>query len=435
MLALRAVPSTVAEKEQVQEVEISGSGNYIVTGGLGGLGLLVAGWLVERGARHLTLVGRSAPNEEANVSIAAMQSAGATINVVLGDIATTGCVDQLEQALSNSGKPLQGVVHCAGTIDDGALLQQDWTRFQRVMAAKVLGTWNLHRLGEGKPLDFFVLFSTGASFLGSPGQSNHAAANAFMDAVAHFRHARGLPALTINWGPWSGTGAAVRTGVADFAVASGMGNISPKQGLAILEHLMDGESATQVAVLPAKPARLIETHQTARPMPVFEELVKLAARGSSAEAVAAGQESGDSELLAALVQSPPKARHTILLREVQQAAQKVMGLGGNEPFDPRRPLIDLRLDSLMAVELRNAIGKLVNRTLPATLLFNYPSIGELVDHLLDDVLKLGVADGGGGRQVAAVSEDEARGEELEELGEDELADLLESKLADMDHEG
>ena len=202
LFALRAAPSDGVRSDLASDVEIVDDASYIVTGGLSGLGLRVADWLVQRGARHIILIGRRPPGPQASESISAMTAMGASIRVVQGDVAAADCTARLESEITATGVPLRGIVHCAGAIDDGALLQQDWARFQRVMAAKVYGTWNLHRLSEAWPVDFFILFSTGASFLGSPGQSNHAAANAFMDALAHYRHGLDLPALTINWGPW-----------------------------------------------------------------------------------------------------------------------------------------------------------------------------------------------------------------------------------------
>lgn len=433
LLALRAMSAAGGASRSTANAGVSGDAAYVVTGGLSGLGLLVAEWLVSQGARHLVLVGRRPPGDEAGRSLTAMRSTGATIQAVQGDIATPECVAGIESAVRASEVPLRGIVHCAGAIDDGALLQQDWDRFRSVMAAKVRGSWNLHRLSEAWPLDFFVLFSTGAAFLGSPGQSNHAAANAFMDALAHYRRARGLSALTVNWGPWSETGAAVRTGVADFAVASGMGTISPRQGLAILDELLRDGTVTQVAVLPAKPAQLLATHQTGRPIPVFEELEQATARGTAADEAGAELLVAQEELLATLENASPKTRRNLLLRQIQQATVKVMGLGDGEMIDPRRPLIDLGLDSLMAVELRNAVNRLVGRSLPATLLFNYPSISELVDHLLDDVLELTDRDERDGRDKEAAKEQEARDQELDQLGEDEIAERLASRLTDLDH--
>lgn len=431
LFVLRAAPGDEEVKERGSDIDVVADASYVVTGGLSGLGLLVAEWLVERGARHLILVGRRPPDEKAAASIDAMERAGSSVQVVQGDVATTACVAGMESTLAASGMPLRGIVHCAGAIDDGALLQQDWARFQSVMAAKVHGSWNLHRLSEPWPLDFFVLFSTGASFLGSPGQSNHAAANAVMDSLAHYRHGLGLPATTINWGPWSGTGAAVRTGVADFAIASGMGTISPQQGLEILEHLLQTSSGTQVAVLPAKLERLISTHQTGRPIPVFEELAQIVARSAGADPASAELASRQTELLLALETASPKLRRNLLTQRIEQAALKVMGLGGGESIDPRRPLIDLGLDSLMAVELRNAIGALVNRSLPATLLFNYPSIQELVDHLLGEVLALSDSGVSVAPDHQAESDQAARDKELDKLGEDEIADLLANRLTDI----
>lgn len=433
LLALRATSSPGASTERGSGLKLVPDGVYVVTGGLTGLGLLVAEWLAERGARHLVLAGRRPPNANAQEAINALTATGVSVSTVQADVAADDCNERLDAILSETGVPLRGVVHCAGSLDDGVLVQQDWSRFEKVMAAKVRGSWNLHRLCESRPVDFFVLFSTGASFIGSPGQSNHAAANAFMDALAFFRRGLGLPALTINWGPWSEIGAAVRTGVADRAVTSGMDNISPRQGLSALDHLMQGEAATQVAVLPAGAARLVEHHARGQSNPVFRELMQAADRVTVADDEAAENLEQTSELEAALERASPKSRRAILLRNVQQAARKVMGLGAGERIDAQRPLIDLGLDSLMAVELRNTIGGIVNRKLPATLLFNYPSIGELVDHLLDDVLALGTADGGEPQDDAAQQEQAKRDEELNQLGEDELADLLATKLSDLDH--
>ena len=179
---------------------IRDTGTYLVTGGLAGLGLLVAGRLVERGARSLVLLGRTAPTASAARTIEELAAMGASIRVEQADVSDLDALDQLLASIDAGPAPLAGVFHSAGTLDDGVLLQQSWSRFETVMAAKVHGAWNLHRLTRDRNLDCFVLFSSGASFLGSPGQGNHAAANAFMDALVHERRSRGLAALGVNWG-------------------------------------------------------------------------------------------------------------------------------------------------------------------------------------------------------------------------------------------
>ena len=188
---------------------------YLVTGGVGGLGLAMARWLVDRGARHLVLVGRSAPSEQARARIREIEGAGAHVDVLSADVARPGEVAAVLADIDREGPPLRGIVHAAGVVDDAVLLQQDWPRFERVMAPKVEGAWNLHVLARTRPLDFFVLFSSVASLLGSAGQANYAAANAFLDALAHRRRAEGLRGLAVNWGPWAEVGMAARLGDAD----------------------------------------------------------------------------------------------------------------------------------------------------------------------------------------------------------------------------
>ncbi len=214
---LRYVPRLTSSRPPSSGVSDSGGqgrvrfdpeGSYLMTGGLGGLGLAVAGWMVERGARRLVLVGRRGASGAAREKLGQMEAAGAEIEVARADVANRQQLASVLDRIRRSASPLLGVVHAAGVLDDGILLEQDAARFAGVMAPKVRGSWNLHLLTRDDPLDFFVLFSSIASFLGSPGQGSYAAANAFLDALAHHRRAAGLPASSINWGPWAEVGLA-----------------------------------------------------------------------------------------------------------------------------------------------------------------------------------------------------------------------------------
>ena len=365
-------------------------GTYWITGGLSGLGLLTAEWLVEQGARHLVLMGRRGAGETARQRIADMEAAGAQVVVAQGDVANERDVISVLQDIDRYMPPLRGVIHSAGALDDGALLQQDWSRFATVTAPKVDGSWLLHRLTQSLPLDFFVMFSSAASLIGSPGQSNHAAANAFMDALAHHRRSQGLPALSINWGAWAETGAAVDYDVFERIGHQGVSAIRPADGLHVLAALMQGD-APQVGVLPvAWPTFLKRFAQGAEPA-FFAEMAR-EARQKQAAPVTLAQPLAEArpDLLKLLEDTAPAKQRALLVAFVQQQAAQVLELDSAQAVSERLPLSELGLDSLMAVELRNRLssGLGLKRTLPATLVFDYPTAESIADYLAREALGL-----------------------------------------------
>jgi len=402
---------------RVEEPAFRADGTYLITGGLAGLGLLVAGWMVERGARHLVLMARRDPAPVALEAIARMEGAGATVLVRRGDASREDQVEAILAEIDAGGPPLRGVVHSAGVLDDGVLLQQDWSRFASVLAPKVQGGWILHRATAGKALDFFVLFSSGASLVGSPGQGNHAAANAFLDALAHHRRGLGLPAQSINWGVWGEVGAAADRDVTSRLTLHGMEVLPPREGLKSLGRVMAWGPA-QVGVLAIQWASLA-VHLPAG-LPFFSEMVR---EGRSLRPAAPPP----LDLVERLGRAAPSKRWGLLHDRVRQEAVKVLGLPGSGAIDVDRPLHELGLDSLMAVELRNALGGAVGRSLPATLLFDHPTLRRLVDYLGGAVLELDL----GARTEPTPAEaagPSAAEEELERLSDDEMAALLARRL-------
>ncbi|MEK7784379.1 MAG: beta-ketoacyl reductase, partial [Chloroflexota bacterium] len=283
--------------------------------------------------------------------------------------------------------PLCGVIHAAGVLDDGVLRQQDRARFVNVMGPKVNGATALHELTRGLPLDFFVLFSSASSLLGSPGQGNYAAANAFMDALAHERRARGLPALSVNWGAWGEVGMAAALGGRDQRrlAEQGLGQILPEQGVQVLEQVLQLGLA-QVGVLPINWAKLIKQFSDGVVPPFLSEV---AVETSSLEA---GPRTADAsrELLQRLNSAAPEDRSEILLKHVQEQAARVFGLDPAQPLDRRQGLTELGMDSLMAVELKNRLQSSLGRSLPTTLAFEYPTLEALTGYLATEVLALGV---------------------------------------------
>ncbi|RMF62702.1 MAG: SDR family NAD(P)-dependent oxidoreductase, partial [Cyanobacteria bacterium J069] len=246
------------------------NGVYLITGGLGGLGWQVARSLVEWGATHLLLIGRTAPNPESAAVLTTWQQAGVNVETAQLDLADdTAVTDFFTHQRPFANLPICGVFHAAGVLDDGAIANQTPQRFESVMAAKLRGAWTLHRLSQDWPLDCFVLFSSAASILGSAGQANYAAANAGLDALAHLRRSLGLPALSINWGPWATVGMAARQ--ADRFRTQGMEPISPETGVTILKSLL-AETAPQVAVLPSAKPQAPTTAPTPAATTWFDEI-------------------------------------------------------------------------------------------------------------------------------------------------------------------
>jgi acyl transferase domain-containing protein len=356
--------------------------SYLVTGGLAGLGLLVATWMVDHGARHLVLMGRRAPEPGAVRRLDAMRALGAKVTVARGDVAVEADVRRALTSIGAEHPPLGGIFHAAGVLDDGAINELDWPRFRSVLRPKVVGSWNLHRLAG--PVDFFVMFSSGASLAGSAGQANHAAASAFEDAFASYLAAQGQPALSINWGPWAEVGAAAERGV---VLGDMLRPIAPADGLAALARAMGRDpgarlfSPAQVAVIDADWARLGAERGGASTANLAAELAAWpvpAPRIGNTETDAGGQVPNLQELLTRAVAN---RRRSILLEQVRLLTVRVLGVPTGQPLDVDEPLRQLGLDSLMAVELRNLLGRAVGQVLPATVTFEHPSVSALAAHL------------------------------------------------------
>ncbi len=342
--------------------------SYLITGGLGALGIQVAEWLVNQGARHLVLTGRRSPSEKVQQQLHQLEQSGAMVQVVAADIADRADVQRIITGLET---PLGGVIHAAGVLEDGLLMGQDWASFERVMAPKVAGAWHLHTLTQDRNLDFFVCFSSVAAMLGSPGQGNYAAANAFMDALVHHRRHLGLPGSSINWGPWAESGMAAALGRREQArwEAQGIKPIARDRGLAVLGELLT-QNATQVGVLPINWSQFIRQFPPDKPLPILS--IVAATTPAIAQPKSAFRQTVD---LANAVD-----RKTLLLEHLRQQTAKVLNMSSVEAIDPQLGFIELGMDSLMAVELSNRLGSSLEFHVSAAIAFDYPTIESLVDY-------------------------------------------------------
>lgn len=356
---------------------IRGQSAYLITGGLGALGLQIARWLVAQNASTLILVGRNGPSNEASEVIDQLTKGGATIHAVRADVSNRAQLANVLENIKASMPPLRGIIHAAGVLDDGVLLQQTWDRFANVMKSKVTGAWNLHELTQDLPLDFFVMFSSVSSLWGTPGQSNYAAANAFLDGLAHFRHARRLPSCSINWGSWAEVGMAADLDIAiqHRKKARGLGVIDLPRGLDVLGRLI-GEEFPQVGVINVEWGHYIEQFSATTIPPFFSEVLK-----EKRPSPGRGFQATQSDLLLQIMKIPVHERPQAVSSFVKAETLKLLGLDPDHLLSPQSRFVDLGLDSLGAIELRNALEASIKCTLPATLLYDCPTIEEAANHI------------------------------------------------------
>jgi acyl transferase domain-containing protein/acyl carrier protein len=271
---LRLLPFTITASFIIP-VSLQADSTYLITGGTGGLGLKIAEWMAQQGARHLVLLSRSEPSPLAISMVDQMRHEGIEVVYARADVSDPAQLRIVFDNIERSMPVLRGVIHAAGVLDDGSLLNINTERMKKVMAPKVDGTWNLHNITLHLHLDFFVLFSSAVSVLGSPGQGNYAAASSYLDAMAHYRRNLGLPAISINWGPWAEVGlAAEATEKLQERNASNQHLIKVikiDQGLEILEQLLT-EPTPQIIVLPFDLKNLLELYRTAAGIPFFAEV-------------------------------------------------------------------------------------------------------------------------------------------------------------------
>ncbi|HVI02585.1 MAG TPA: SDR family NAD(P)-dependent oxidoreductase, partial [Enhygromyxa sp.] len=353
------------------------AGTVLITGATGALGTAFARHLVTtHGARHLLLVSRRGADSPGAAELQTeLERAGASATLVACDVAERDQVERLRASIP-AAHPLTAIIHAAGVLDDGVLASLDASSFASVFRTKVIAAQHLHELTREQPLQAFVLCSSIAGVLGAAGQANYAAANTFLDALAAHRRALGLPTVSLAWGPWADGGMAARLSAADLAriERSGLPPLSTSDGLALFDAALRLDQALLAPVrIDAK--RLAQLGE--RLPSVLRGLVRITRPRRAATTT-----ERESDLQQRLANLDPAERARTLLDAVRNAAATVLGAPA-VPGD--QPLQELGLDSLMALELRNRLQELAGRTLPATLLFDYPTAAALTTMLLEQL--------------------------------------------------
>jgi myxalamid-type polyketide synthase MxaE and MxaD len=323
-----------------------------------------------RGARHLALMSRRELNATSRAELAALADRGVTATHYRGDVGNLEDVAGVLNEIGACSWPLRGIVHSAGILLDGSLMHAAWDDFDRVLRPKVDGAWHLHALTAEQPLDFFVLFSSAASILGSPGQANYCAANAFLDALAAYRAAQGLPAVSINWGPWSAIGAAAGAAVSARLARHGIGSMTPDEGLSILEYAMTG-STIQIGALPVDWSSLVDRYPR-RTEPRFFSRIADAETARRAPAGVAATPPARAFPAHAPVAERSAWLHDYLTERIGAALQQP-----GSQISLTKPLNHMGLDSLMAIEIRNRIKTDLGLDVPVVTFLDGASIAVL----------------------------------------------------------
>ena len=364
------------EAAQPAPISFRADATYLITGGFGGLGLTVARWIAGHGGRHVVLMSRSgATSDDARHALEALRAADINVKVAKADVTDAQQVADMIADINHTMPPLRGIVHTAMVLDDGILLQLNQERFRQVTSPKIDGTWNLHTQTLGQPLDFFVLFSSATSLYGNQGQGNYVAANTFLDMFAYYRRSLGLPAMAINWGHVAEVGYVSRhQDLADMLTRRGFLSFSPQQAMDVLGRLLQRNPA-QMGVMRANWQQVAqEAAQTGFP----QRLSSLVGGGRIEQQ---GSEEG-SRIREALQHASAEERREIVETYIREQVARVLGAAADK-LDADRPLNELGLDSLMAVELKNRVESALALSLPTRVLMEGPSINRLTDTLLD----------------------------------------------------
>ncbi|NEW38026.1 SDR family NAD(P)-dependent oxidoreductase [Nocardia cyriacigeorgica] len=375
-----------------------GSGTVLITGGTTGLGAVMARHLVAaHGVRHLLLVSRRGPATPGAAELAAeLTAAGAETRVAACDIGDRASVATVLASIGTE-HPLTAVLHSAGLVDDATIEKLTPEQLDRVLIPKVDGASHLDELTRGHDLAAFVVFSSIAAMFGAAGQGNYAAANSYLDGLAHARRADGLPALSVAWGPWHQdvgmTGALDRSAVTRLE-RSGVKVLDTAAGVALLDAALAADEAVAACVEFDRTALSAQARAGLLPE-MLDGLVPVRARR------AAGAGATGAELAARLAATPAEERDELLLGLVREHAAAVLGYPSAAAIDPETPFNDMGFDSLGSVELRNRLAEAAGTKLPSTLVFDYPT-ATTVATFLRSRLEVAPAASAADEQIAAL---------------------------------
>lgn len=394
--------------------EFHTTGAYLLTGGFGALGKQCARWLLSQGCSNLVLTGRNTESAAAKAFLEELPG----ITAISCDLSDSDSVNEMVGRIRSEFGTIRGIIHCAGSLDDGAFTQLSWERFDKLFQAKVYGAWNLHLATYDEPLDFFVAFSSISSIFGNQGQANYAAANYFLDGFVRLRRSLGLAGTTINWGPWGQSGMAAQDDKKDLIAAKGLQNLDPEACFDVLKHVLADPETDQLIVVKGNWTKYLSR----LPEPALTFFEEVHRSGNIVNAAP------QHDLIETVRQSDAVNARSIVLDFVTATIKTILGFEQHVRLDTGKALTELGADSLMAVEVRNVLGKGIRKTLPIGLLYNYPNINAIVDFMLMEIGVDEISQEAGDAEEKPISE----GMQIADLDSMSEEDLLAFINADLD---
>ena len=387
----RLIPALPAAPPAAVAVTIHGDATYLVTGGLSGLGLAVAQWLADQGARRLLLIARRAPVDASVAAIAQLRRRGVEVIVGQADVADATALSRTLAAAASAAYPLRGIIHSAAVLEDSTLLKLQPEQLRRVLAPKVLGALNLQRLTVAAELDFFTLFSSVAATLGNPGQSSYCAANSFLDSLAESRLAHGQRSLSIAWGPWAATGLLRREELGERLAERGLPGLSREAGMRAFAQLLRTGSATCCPIVATLDVERWLQATAGASAALLRELSSRAISrepsAPSAPAAAPSASTGTARLRDTVLALPAAERPPRLLEALRELVGKILRATPQKrsQLGAELPLTRLGLDSLMAIELRNRIDAELGVNVPLSLVMQNGTLAAIAARVLQEL--------------------------------------------------
>ncbi len=364
-----------AKIAKIEEYKLKADRTYLIAGGTGGLGMTLACEAIERGAKYLVLVSRSGKiSAENQQKITLLENKAAKIKVIKGNIASETETTQIFAEIAQNMPPLAGIFQAAGVIEDSTLVNLTWEKFTKVIEPKVKGTWNLHLNSKELDLDLFVTFSSAASLLGSFGQGNYAAANAYMDAIAHLRRGLGLPAISINWGPWQGVGMASKTRLA----TKGLNLIPEKEAIEALFNLIS-QDISQIGLVSIKIEDLVAQFPQAARASYFSSLTASLSHQKENH-LEIDKARSQTKIFQELLKMRSQQREKYIIDYVRSQIAKIIEKDARE-ISAEDNLLDIGADSIAMMEVIDRFAEDLQLTIYPRELYDRPKINALAKYI------------------------------------------------------